>query len=176
MRPLPTPATEIVSLIARGDASAVEVVQAHLDHIARLDPLLNAFVDLRADAALDEARAQDEAAARGEPRGPLGGLPVTIKSAIQVAGLRCETGISSRQCILAADDAAVVARVRRAGALVLGTTNVANMLMAYDTENPLHGRTANPWALDRTPGGSSGGEAAAIAAGCSAGGIGSDGG
>jgi Asp-tRNA(Asn)/Glu-tRNA(Gln) amidotransferase A subunit family amidase len=170
------PATEIVRLVAAGEMPAVDVVQAHLDHIARVDPLLHAFVDLRADAALVEARAQDTAAAGGAARGPLGGLPITVKSAIEVAGLRCETGSPSRKDIIAATDAVVVARLRAAGAIVLGTTNVAEMLRGYESDTPLHGRTAKPWDLSRTPGGSSGGESAAIAAGCSAGGIGSDGG
>ena len=170
------PAVDIVGLIATGQASAVEVVAAHLDEIARLNPVLNAFVDLRAEAALAEARAQDEASAAGGSRGPLGGLPITIKSAIEVAGLRCETGSPSREHIVAATDATAVARLRAAGAIVLGTTNVAEMLMGYESDNPLHGRTASPWDPERTPGGSSGGEAAAIAAGCSAGGLGSDGG
>jgi Asp-tRNA(Asn)/Glu-tRNA(Gln) amidotransferase A subunit family amidase len=125
---------------------------------------------------LADARAQDNLAAAGVARGPLGGLPISIKSAIEVAGLRCETGSPSRRGIVAERDAFVVARLRAAGAIVLGTTNVADMLMNYESENPLHGRTASPWGLDRTPGGSSGGESAAIAAGCSAGGIGSDGG
>jgi Asp-tRNA(Asn)/Glu-tRNA(Gln) amidotransferase A subunit family amidase len=170
------PATDLLRLIASGEMSATDVVQAHLDAITRLNPRLNAFVDLRPDMALAEARAQDAAAARGAPRGALGGLPVTVKSAIGVAGLRCETGSPSRQGLIAGEDAVVVARMRAAGAIVLGTTNVAEMLMAYESDNPLYGRTTSPWAVDRTPGGSSGGEAAAIAAGCSAAGIGSDGG
>src|SRR5947209_16387389 len=86
------PAAEIVHAIAVGEVSAVEVVRAHLDQIARVNPRVNAFVDVRADAALADARAQDRAAAAGSARGPLGGLPVTVKSAIEVAGLRCETG------------------------------------------------------------------------------------
>jgi Asp-tRNA(Asn)/Glu-tRNA(Gln) amidotransferase A subunit family amidase len=167
---------DIVRLIASGRASAVEVVQAHLAQIERLNPQLNAFVEVRADRALAEASAQDEAAARGRPRGPLGGLPVSIKSAIEVDGLRVETGSPSRQGIVATQDAVCVARLKTAGAIVIGATNVADMLMGYESDNPLYGRTANPWALDRTPGGSSGGESAAIAACCSAGGIGSDGG
>ena len=169
-------ATDIVQAIAAGHVAAADVVRAHLQQIDRLRSSLNAFVDLRREAALAEARAQDEAAVRGVPRGPLGGLPITVKSAIDVAGLRCETGSSSRKGIIAETDAVVVARLKAAGAIVLGTTNVAEMLMAYESDNPLHGRTANPWDLERTPGGSSGGESAAIAAGCSAGGIGSDGG
>jgi Asp-tRNA(Asn)/Glu-tRNA(Gln) amidotransferase A subunit family amidase len=170
------PATDIVRAIASGDVPAADVVRAHLEQIERLEPLLNAFVDVRGEAALAEARAQDDTAARGTPRGPLGGLPVTVKSAIEVTGLRCETGSPSRKDIVATSDAVVVARLRAAGAIVLGTTNVAEMLMGYESDNPLHGRTVNPWGLDFTPGGSSGGESAAIAAGCSAGGIGSDGG
>ena len=167
---------ELVRLVASREASAVEVVQAHLDRIDSVNPRLNAFVDVRAREALTEALAQDAAVAAGEPRGPLGGLPVTVKSAIEVAGVRCETGSPTRRGIVAGADAVVVSRLRAAGAIVIGTTNVAEMLMGYETDNPLYGRTANPWALDRTPGGSSGGESAAIAAGCSAGGIGSDGG
>lgn len=156
--------------------SAADVVRAHLARIEQTSPSLNAFVDVRAEAAIAEAVAQDEAAARGVPRGPLGGLPITIKSAIEVAGLRCETGSPTRKGRIARRDAVIVERLRRAGAIVLGTTNVAEMLMGYETDNPLHGRTSNPWDLTRTPGGSSGGESAAIAAGCSAAGVGSDGG
>src|SRR5207248_502123 len=140
--------------------------RAHLDRIHMLNPRLNAFVDLRADAALGEARAQDTAAACGATRGPLGGLPITVKSAIEVAGLRCETGSPARAGIVATRDALVVSRLKAAGAIVIGTTNVAEMLMAYESDNPLHGRTSSPWSADRTPGGSSGGEAAAIASGC----------
>jgi amidase len=170
------PATELVRLVAAGDLSATELVSLHLAQIDRLNPALNAFVDLRVEDVLAEARAQDAAAAAGRPRGPLGGLPITIKSAVSVAGLRVETGSPSRKGLVADRDAVCVARLRAAGALVLGSTNVADMLMGYESDNPLHGRTNNPWDLTRTPGGSSGGESAAIAAGCSAGGIGSDGG
>lgn len=170
------PASALARLVASGEMSAEALVQAHLDRIATVDPMLHAFVEVRAAAALAEARAQDARARRGEPLGPLAGVPVTVKSAIDVAGLRCETGSPSRAGQRAANDAVVVSRLRRAGAIVIGTTNVAEMLMGYETVNPLYGRTVNPWDLSRTPGGSSGGEAAAIAAGCSAGGIGSDGG
>src|SRR5262249_33730750 len=169
-------ATDLVRLVASGQASAADVVRAHLEQIERLDPRLNAFVDVRAADALAEAGAQDAAAASGRPRGPLGGLPITIKSAIEVKGLRVETGSPSRAGIVATEDAVCVARLRAAGAIVIGTTNVADMLMAYESVNPLHGRTSSPWDRDRTPGGSRGGESAAIAACCSAGGIGSDGG
>lgn len=167
---------ELTAAVSAGHASALEVVDAHLARIARVDGHLNAFVDICGDQARAAARSQDDRAARGEPRGALGGVPVTVKSAIEVAGLRCETGSPTRLGVRASADAVVVRRLRAAGAIVIGTTNVAEMLMGYETVNPLHGRTRNPWDLDRTPGGSSGGEAAAIAAGCSAGGLGSDGG
>jgi len=170
------PARRIAAAVAAGELSAADVVQVHLSRIATVEPGLRAFVDVDADRVLAAARAQDDRAARGVPRGPLGGVPITVKSAIEVAGLRCETGSPARLGVRAAADAVVVARLRAAGALVLGTTNVAEMLMGYETVNPLHGRTCNPWDPDRTPGGSSGGESAAIAAGCSAAGIGSDGG
>jgi Asp-tRNA(Asn)/Glu-tRNA(Gln) amidotransferase A subunit family amidase len=170
------PATEIVRLIGTGEVSAVDVVRAHLEQIERLEPRLHAFVDVRAEAALREASDQDSAAAAGRARGPLGGLPISVKSAIEVAGLRCETGSPSRRDTVAITDAVVVARLRAAGAIVVGTTNVAEMLMGYESDNPLHGRTASPWDLARTPGGSSGGESAAIASGMSGGGVGSDGG
>lgn len=129
-------------LVDSGDLSASDLVHAHLDRISALDPAIGAFVDLRADQALAEARAQDEAASH---RTSLGGLPVTVKSAIEVAGLRCETGSPFRAGVMATGDAVVVRRLKEAGAIVIGTTNVAEMLMGYETDNPLHGRTVNPW-------------------------------
>ena len=113
---------------------------------------------------------------RGEIFGPLHGVPLSIKSSIDVAGMRCESGSELRQGHVAGRDAPLVARLRQAGAIILGVTNTPELLMAWETDNLLYGRTNNPWDLSRTPGGSSGGEAAAIASGCSAGGVGSDGG
>src|SRR5262245_63894831 len=104
---LHAPATELVRLVASGEISAVDLVTAHLEQIDRVNPRLNAFVDVRRDQALAEARAQDALAAGGVRRGPLGGLPVTIKSAIEVAGLRCETGSPSRKGAVAERDAVV---------------------------------------------------------------------
>ncbi len=108
------------------------------------------------------------------PRGPLFGLPMTVKASISVAGYRCEIGSVINRGDVPTQDATVVARLRKAGATILGTTNTPEFLMAYETDNALYGRTNNPWNLDYTPGGSSGGESAAIAAGLSAGGFGSD--
>lgn len=172
-------ATSLAAAIARGETTATAAVTACLDRIAAVDGALHAFVDVHDESALREARAVDTSrasvAGARSPR-PLEGVPVTVKSAIEVAGLRCETGSAVRRGLVAAQDAVVVARLRRAGAIVLGTTNVAEMLMGYESANPLHGTTANPWRFDRTAGGSSGGESAAIAAGCSFAGLGSDGG
>ena len=107
---------------------------------------------------------------------PLHGVPLSIKSSIDVAGLRCEGGTRLRAGHVAQQDAPLVSRLRSAGAIILGVTNCPELLVAWETDNLLYGRTNNPWDLSRTAGGSSGGESAAIASGCSAGGVGSDGG
>jgi Asp-tRNA(Asn)/Glu-tRNA(Gln) amidotransferase A subunit family amidase len=156
--------------------SPVKLVEAHLARIEKLNPKLNAFVELDAEGARRQARAAEDAVARGERVGPLHGVPMSIKSAIEVKGLRCEAGTKLRAGIVAAQDAPLVSRLRNAGAIILGNTNTPELLIAWETDNLPYGRTNNPWDLSRTPGGSSGGEAAAIASGCSAGGVGSDGG
>jgi Asp-tRNA(Asn)/Glu-tRNA(Gln) amidotransferase A subunit family amidase len=156
--------------------SPTELVKAHLARIEKLNPKLNAFVQVDAEGALRQARAADEAVSRGEKLGPLHGVPVSIKSSIEVTGLRCEAGTRLRAGLVAAQDAPLVSRLRKAGAIILGNTNTPELLMAWETDNLLYGRSNNPWDVTRTPGGSSGGEAAATAAGCSAGGVGSDGG
>src|SRR5581483_367781 len=144
--------------------------------IKRLNPKLNAFIQVRHDAAFAEARAAEDAVAHNAKLGPLHGIPISIKSSVAVAGLKFECGSPTRRGIVATEDAVLVQRLKRAGAIILGNTNVPEMLMAYETNNPLYGRTYSAWDLSRTPGGSSGGEAAAISAGLSAAGIGSDGG
>lgn len=156
--------------------SPVELAEAHLAKIDRLNPKLNAFVHVDRDRVRSEARKAEAALIRGAPVGPLHGVPISIKSCIEVAGLRCEAGSRLRAGFVGKQDAALVARLRAAGAIVLGVTNTPELLMAWETDNLLYGRTNSPWDLGRTPGGSSGGEAAAIAAGMSAGGVGSDGG
>jgi amidase len=155
--------------------SPVELVNAHLAKIERLNPQLNAFVHVDAERVRREAR-EAEAAVMSGTLGPLHGVPISIKSSLDVAGLRCEAGTRLRAGKVATQDAPLVARLREAGAIVLGVTNTPELLMAWETDNLLYGRTNSPWDLERTPGGSSGGEAAAIAAGISAGGVGSDGG
>src|SRR5688572_21510658 len=170
------PAWQIAAGIRDRQFSSHEVVEAHLRLIHHLDARLHAFVCLDEERARDQAKLADEAIASRRPVGPLHGVPITIKSSIDVAGLLCETGTKLRQGYIAPSDAPLVSRLKAAGAIVLGTTAVPEFLMAWETRSALYGTTNSPWDLERTPGGSSGGEAAAIAACCSAGGIGSDGG
>ena len=156
--------------------SPVELVDAHLQQIATQNPRLNAFtmvLDAEARAAAKQAETD---VMHGEPLGLLHGVPVTVKDSFDIAGLPTLCGSRFRLGHKAAEDAIAVARLRAAGAIILGKTNTPELLAAYETDNYITGRTNNPWDLDRTPGGSSGGEAAAIASFCSAGGIGSDGG
>lgn len=156
--------------------SPVEVVEAHLERVAEVQPKLNAFVYLDAEGARRQARVAEAAVTRGDLLGPLHGVPVTIKSCMDVAGWPAAAGSLFRKDYSATADAPLVARLRAAGAILLGNTNTPEYLMAYETDNLLSGKTSNPWSLERSAGGSSGGEAAAIASGCSAGGVGSDGG
>jgi Asp-tRNA(Asn)/Glu-tRNA(Gln) amidotransferase A subunit family amidase len=166
--------------IRKGEISPVELVEAHLAKIDRLNPKLNAFVHVDAARARREALAAESALSNrkttGATLGPLHGVPISIKSSLEVAGLRCESGSRLRAGFVGTHDAPLVARLKNAGAIVLGVTNTPELLMAWETDNLLYGRTNSPWDLERTPGGSSGGEAAAITAGMSAGGVGSDGG
>ena len=169
-------AAEMAEQIRAHKISPVEVTQAHLSRIASLNPLLNAFVHTDNERALRDAQAREAEAGRGEIRGPLHGVPISIKSSLDVAGMQCEAGTRLREGYVASSDAVLVARLRQAGAIVLGVTNTPELLMAWETDNLLYGKTNNPWDLSRTAGGSSGGEAAAVASGCSTGGVGSDGG
>src|SRR5215469_5842861 len=169
-------AAEMAERIRARKISPMELTKAHQSRIAKLNPLLNAFVQTDDERALREAQAREAEAMRGEIRGPLHGVPISIKSSLDVEGMRCEAGTRLREGYVAASDAVLVSRLRQAGAIVLGVTNTPELLMAWETVNLLYGKTNNPWDLLRTAGGSSGGEAAAIASGCSAGGVGSDGG
>jgi Asp-tRNA(Asn)/Glu-tRNA(Gln) amidotransferase A subunit family amidase len=173
------PLIEMAEMVRTRQISPVELVEAHLARIEQLNPKLNAFVFIDAEHARERARVAEAAlATNAQPNsfGPLFGVPLSLKSSLEVAGWRCECGSVLRRNYVASQDAPLVARLRAAGAIFLGSTNVPEFLMAYETDNALYGRTNSPWDLTRTPGGSSGGEAAAIAAGCSAGGVGSDGG
>jgi Asp-tRNA(Asn)/Glu-tRNA(Gln) amidotransferase A subunit family amidase len=161
-------ATQILKLLREKKVSPLEVAEEHIHVIEQLNPKLNALVDFDPDRVRAQARlvASDNAA--------LAGLPVTVKSSISTAGYKCELGSEFYRNNIPTQDATVVARLRNAGAVLLGTTNAPELLMAYETDNVLYGRTSNPWNLDYSAGGSSGGEAAAIATGLSAAGLGSD--
>lgn len=160
------PATEQLALLGRREISPLELAEEYIRRVERLNPALNALVDFDAD----RVRAQ----ARRPQHGPLAGLPVTVKSSIAVKGYKCEIGSTLNRGFTPTEDAEAVSRLRAAGVTLLGTTNCPEFLMAYETGNLLYGRTSNPWGLDHSAGGSSGGEAAAIAAGLSACGLGSD--
>lgn len=170
------PAATMAQLIREKKISPVDLADAHLAKIERLNPKLNAFVHVNAEYVQREARRAEAAVMKGRSLGPLHGVPISIKSSIDVAGMACEAGTRLRGGVIAAHDAPLVTRLRNAGANILGVTNTPELLMAWETDNLLYGRTNSPWDMKRTPGGSSGGEAAAIAAGMSAGGVGSDGG
>lgn len=169
-------ASEMAAAIRRREILPTELAEAHLERIARLNPQLNAFAHVDTEGARRQAKEADAALVKGSEIGPLHGVPLSIKSSIDVAGWPCDCGSRLRAGYVAEHDATLVARLRQAGAIFLGNTNTPELLMAYETDNVVRGRTNNPWDLQRTPGGSSGGEAAAIAARCSAGGVGSDGG
>jgi Asp-tRNA(Asn)/Glu-tRNA(Gln) amidotransferase A subunit family amidase len=170
------PAVAMAEQIRTKKLSPVELVEAHLAQIEKLNPRLNAFVQVDAERARRAAHDAERAVIQKKKLGPLHGVPISIKSSLEVEGMRCEAGTRLRAGLVATQDAPLVTRLKNAGAIVLGVTNTPELLMAWETDNLLYGRTNNPWDLDRTPGGSSGGEAAAIAAGMSAGGVGSDGG
>src|SRR5258708_22558746 len=167
---------EIAREIRSKNISPLELVELHLKRIESLQPMLNAFVHFNPKGARQQARAVESSAARGAQLGPLHGVPLTIKSCIDVAGWPCPAGSPLRKDYVADRDAPLVARLKAAGTILLGNTNTPEFLMAYETDNLLTGKTSNPWNLLHSSGGSSGGEAAAISAGCSAGGVGSDGG
>src|SRR6516164_9800754 len=175
-----TPLLATISEVARDirskKLSPAELVESHLRRIASLEPKLRAFAYLDADGARAQARAAETAVSRSEPRSALHGVPLTVKSSIDVAGWPCPAGSLLRKDYVPRTDAPLVARLKSAGAVLLGNTNTPEFLMAYETDNLLAGKTSNPWNLRCSAGGSSGVEAAAIAAGCSMGGVGSDGG
>jgi Asp-tRNA(Asn)/Glu-tRNA(Gln) amidotransferase A subunit family amidase len=156
--------------------SPVALVDAHLLQIESRNPSLNAFVRVLADEAMDAARAAERAVMRGEVLGPMHGVPATVKDSFDMAGLPTYCGSRFRLDHRASKDSTAAARFRAAGAIILGKTNTPEFLSMYETDNRITGRTNNPWDLSLTAGGSSGGESAAIASFCSAGGIGSDGG
>jgi amidase len=167
-------AASLARAIRERQVSSQAVVDAYLQRIEAINPVLNSVVQVRAEEARAEARRADEALERGERVGPLHGLPFTVKDTYDVAGMICTCGTKGRAAFVARQDATSVARLRAAGAIVLGLTNLPELCMACESDNLIYGRTNNPYDLTRTPGGSSGGEAATIAAGGSPLGLGTD--
>lgn len=167
-------ATALAQLIRTRRISAREVVQAHLDRICAVNPKINAVVTLAAEAALEAADTADRAVAAGAALGPLHGVPFTVKDSLDTAGVSTQRGSLIFAGRVPEQDATAVARFRAAGGILLAKTNLPEFSAWTETDNRLTGRSNNPWNLQRTPGGSSGGESAAIAAGLSPIGIGSD--
>jgi Asp-tRNA(Asn)/Glu-tRNA(Gln) amidotransferase A subunit family amidase len=167
---------ETLEKFCRKQVSPVELIRAHLDRIQQIQPLLNPFVHIDAESARARARDSESRIASGDKQRPLEGIPLTVKSCLDVAGWPCPAGSLLRKDYIPVTNATLVSRLEDAGAILLGNTNTPEFLMAYETDNRLSGKTSNPWNPAYSAGGSSGGEAAAIASGCSMGGVGSDGG
>lgn len=167
-------ATELAGMIARREVSSREVIDAHLARIEAVNPMLNAVVRVLVDEARAGADAADRAVRAGEPLGPLHGVPCTVKENIDLAGTPTTQGIAALKDAVASTDAPVVERMRAAGAIPIGRTNLPDLGLRVHTDSELHGLTRNPWDLGRTVGGSSGGEGAALASGMSPLGLGND--
>ncbi len=174
MSALPETARAIRDAVAGGDVSAVEIARAHLDRIAAANPALNAFNTISADHALAAAAAVDARRAAGQPLGPLAGVPVALKDNLCTTGIRTTASSKILDGFVPPYDATVTARLAAAGAVVVGKTNCDEFAMGSSNENSAYGPVKNPWATDRTPGGSSGGSAAAVAAGLAPVALGSD--
>jgi len=165
---------EAAGLIARRELSPLELTQAHLDRIARLEPSLNCFITLTPQAALESAQRAESEIQEGEHRGPLHGLPLALKDLFDTKGVLTTAGSRFFSDWVPEDDALVVERLTTAGMVNLGKLNMHEIALGVTTNNPHFGACHNPWMLDRTPGGSSGGSAAALAAGLCMGSLGSD--
>ena len=166
-------ATKLAELIRNREISPVEVVQAHLDRIEAVNPKINAIVSV-AEGALEAARAAEAAVLAGEKLGPLHGVPFTLKDSIDTAGVLTQRGSPIFRGRIPDTDATSVARMKKAGGILLAKTNLPEFSYWIESDNLLSGRSNNPWDVTRTPGGSSGGESAAIAAGMSPIGLGTD--
>jgi amidase len=167
-------ASRLVHALRAREISSRELLEEYLERIERLNPSLNAIVTLDVEGARSAAAAADQATAEGRDVGALHGLPITIKDALETEGMRTTSGAPDLAGYLPARDADAVARLRAAGAVIFGKTNLPTYAMDWQTYNPLFGTTNNPWDLARTPGGSSGGAAAAVAAGLTGLELGSD--
>lgn len=167
-------ARQLAEAIRTKELSSLEVVDAHLRRIEEVNPKLNAVVQLAAETARVQARQADAALVRGEIKGPLHGVPMTVKDSLTTEGVITTAGTPGLASFVPVQDATAVARLRAAGAILLGKTNCTELCGSGETDNQVYGRTSNPYDLTRSPGGSSGGEVAIIAAGGSPLGLGSD--
>ena len=168
-----SPAVRLLQMLRSKEVSSVELTELFLERIETHNQKLNAVVTLVEQRACEEAEQSDRNIAAGRPRA-LEGLPITMKDAIETAGIRSTNGMKAFEHNVPSEDAPVVARLRAAGAIIIAKTNVPEMSMDYDCDNPVFGATNNPWNLTRVPGGSSGGEAASLASGFGAFGFGGD--
>src|SRR5215469_5346994 len=168
------PAHKLIAMLRNHEVSSSELTRLFYDRIGKVNPRLNAIVTLCEERALQEAAEADKRLTAKRDCRPLEGLPITIKDSISSAGLRSTDGMKMLEHNIPERDAPTVARYRQAGAVIIGKTNIPEMAMDYDCENPVFGATNNPWNPERVPGGSSGGEATALAAGFCALGLGSD--
>jgi len=167
-------ASELAGMIRAKEVSSREVVEAHLARIEAVNPAVNAVTVVLAETALAAADAADDARAGGERGGALAGVPITVKENVEVAGSAITQGLVAFEGMLPPADAPHVAQLRAAGAIPFARTNLPDFGMRWHTDNALHGATRNPWDASRTPGGSSGGEAAALATGMTPLGLGND--
>ena len=167
-------AVQLVQRIKSGSLSATEVVKAYLQRMDEVQPVMNAMVYRRDELALSEAAAADQKQARGEPLGPLHGLPITVKECFALAGSCATMGLPTLANEPAEEDGVLVDRLKKAGAIILGKTNVPQLMLMHETDSPMFGRANHPLNSERSPGGSSGGEAAILSAGGSALGLASD--
>lgn len=167
-------ASQIARHVALGQLSSREVVEAHIRRIETVNPRLNAVVVSLFEQARADASRADSVREQGTLLGPLHGVPITLKEQFMVSGTPTTVGILHQKSRLMEHEGPLVKRLRQAGAIILGKTNVSQLLMYHESDNPVYGRTNNPWDLARTPGGSSGGEAAILAAGGSPLGLGGD--
>ncbi len=146
--------TQLAAAIRAGHVSATEVLKAHLAQIDKHNPALHAIITMDAEQAHERAREADNALARGQVWGPLHGVPFTLKDAHATAGMRTTTGFPPLADYVPQADSTVTARLKAAGGILIGKTNVPVLLADFQSNNPLFGRTNNPWNIERTPGGS----------------------